>query len=73
MVRFAPDLLNWHKEGKGVYVRNDGEAKVEKHGDRWTPYFRIEDRSWVAFMMHNEPIEYLSLHAAHDHVRREGW
>ncbi len=64
--RFEPDLLNWHKEGRGVYVSNDGLQRVEKNGNQWTSAVRATiDEPW-------EPTGnyYGALHAAQDCCRR---
>jgi hypothetical protein len=42
-----PDLDTWHAEGRGVYVRNDGLARVEKVNFQWLPSVRLSvDDPW---------------------------
>ena len=67
MFRWAPDLDNWHKEGRGVYVSNDGLSRVVHIGNGWVPSLRATlDDVWQ-----EAGIRYLALHAAQDHCRRE--
>ena len=64
---FTPDLTNWHTEGRGVYVHNNGMAKVEKRGNRWVPFIRSSvDACWQ-----ESRYVYGALHAAQDDCRRE--
>ncbi len=45
--RFTPDTLNWHREGKGVWVSNDGLARATKEGNVWRPSVRPDlDAPW---------------------------
>ena len=66
MFKFKPDTVNWHREGKGVWVSNDGLRKCEKRGNDWLPSVRPdvdsewEDGKWL----------YGALHAAQDECRR---
>lgn len=64
--KFTPDLDNWRKEGRGVYVSNDGLSKVEHRRNRWVPFTRATpDDPWQESRSH-----YGALHAAQSHCNR---
>ena len=44
----VPDLDSWHKEGKGVYVSNDGFKRVSQRNGLWFPSTRESlDTEWT--------------------------
>lgn len=63
--RFKPDLSNWRREARGVYVANDGLSQVVHRNARWIAFVRDSlDQRW------RESLAYAALHAAQDDCRR---